>query len=116
MLPISVNAIYQVNYRQRRFYLHPQALLWKTKAKMFVPLKPTWMKGEVKFEILWVLFNDFYFKNGKIRKYDLANFEKILIDAICEKWGHDDTYAWKRKCKKSQVKGWTGVGICVREM
>ncbi len=116
MLPISVNAIYQINHRQRRVYLHPKALMFKSQAKMFMPPKPKWLKRDTKVELMLVVFSNLYFKNGNVKKFDLQNLEKILIDAIAEKYGHDDCYVWKKKAKKSQEDKWSGVGVCIRPL
>jgi len=115
-VPISVNEIYQINHRQRRVYLHPKALLFKTQAKMFMPPKPPWLKERTKLYLMIIIFNNLYFKNGNVRKYDLQNLEKILIDAISEKYGHDDCYIWKKVTKKSHETDWNGVGICLKPL
>jgi len=91
-------------------------MLFKSQAKMFMPPKPQWLKSDTKVELMLVVFTNLYFKNGKVRKFDLQNLEKILIDAISEKYGHDDCYVWKKVAKKSQEGSWGGVGICLRPM
>ena len=116
MLPVSVNQIYMINHRQRRVYLNPKAALFKSQAKMCMPPKPRWMKADTKLELLLVMFTNLYYKNGHVKKFDLQNLEKILIDAVAEKYGHDDCYVWKKIAKKSQEGKWNGVGVCVRPL
>ena len=114
MLPVSVNQLYMINHRQRSVYLNPKALLFKSQAKMCMPPKPGWLKADTKVELLMVIFSNLYYKNGKVKKFDLQNLEKIVIDAVSEKYGHDDCYVWKKVSKKSNEDRWSGVGICVR--
>ncbi len=115
-LPISVNAIYEINHRQRRVFLSTDAKSFKSRAKMYMPLPDKGLTSKTKVELLIIIYRDMYFKNGNMRKYDLQNLEKILIDAISEKYGHDDSYVWKKVSKKSHEINWSGVGVCVRKL
>ena len=41
------------------------------------------------------IFEDWYTKKGAVRKKDLANREKFLIDSVFRSLGLDDSYIFK---------------------
>lgn len=50
------------------------------------------------------IFEDWYFKNGSIRKIDVANREKFLIDSVFKALGIDDKFIFYQSMKKVQSK------------
>lgn len=88
-LPMSINALYQIIYSQRKVELKPECRSWKTKAKQYVPVfkvsEGSTLQLDVVFSFPW------YHKNGKLRKFDSQNLLKLLIDAVSEKVGIDDS-------------------------
>jgi len=46
------------------------------------------------FILLVCYHNEWYYKNGKPKKQDLGNLDKLLIDAIMEHIGWDDSRVW----------------------
>lgn len=102
-LPASMNAIYQIMFHLKQVQMKPEVRLWKTQAKMFVPpWKPINADGFLKIKL--VFHGDWFFKNGKVRKIDLPNLQKIVVDAIAEKLGFDDCMIWDVELKKVQDK------------
>lgn len=98
--PVSCNSLYNVMFSLRRIELKPEIRLWKMKVKEYVPV---WKTGETGY----LYFNaDFHtetlFKNGKLRKLDLQNMEKALIDAVCEKLGIGDEFIFAKHTRKLQ--------------
>lgn len=98
--PVSVNRIYVINHVQRKVSLSDDALLWRTRTIPFV--KPCrwpdeWLlKLTLDFET-----PDWYAKNGNLRRRDMQNLEKLLIDTLFAKWGWDDSrLAEKVSCKR----------------
>lgn len=88
-LPPSVNAIYQILFSQRRVEMKPEVRAWKNNAKMFIPtIEP--LDDSNLFRMDATFSYDFFFKNGKIRKFDTHNMMKVLCDAIAEKAGFRD--------------------------
>lgn len=89
-LPPSVNAIYQIIFHQRRVEMKPDVRLWKTQAKEYVPRIEA--KDETEFFMIDAVFcYPFFYKNGKVKKLDTQNLLKVMIDAIAEKVGFNDT-------------------------
>lgn len=88
-LPMSINSLYQIIYSQRRVELKPECRTWKTKAKEYVPRfaidDDSTLRLDVEFAYPW------HHKNGKLRKFDSQNLLKLLIDAVSEKIGIDDS-------------------------
>lgn len=54
----------------------------------------------IKFKV----FGKWRFENGKPRKLDLQNLEKILIDAIAERYDFDDARIWEKESIKVEAK------------
>ena len=87
-LPPSVNTIYQIIFSQRRVELKPDVRTFKTRAKEYVPR----FNPEGKLVTADFIFTyNFYYKNGKLKKFDTQNLLKVLCDAIAEKCGFDDS-------------------------
>lgn len=93
-LPTSMNAIYGFNANYKRMghgspiYLKNECLLWKSKAKLFVPKISA--KESDRFGISYDVHANWYYKNGKLKKVDGHNFQKLLLDAVVEKQDWDD--------------------------
>ena len=104
--PTSVNRIYLINHTFRRVTLSDEALLWRTRTGAFI--KPWKYNGLIKLTLEYES-NEWYFKNGKIRKLDLQNLEKLLIDTLFMKWGLDDSIlaeklSYKRYGPREQIR------------
>ena len=88
-IPKSINSMYQINYGQRHIYLSNDARIWKSQSKIYVP------KFEIEdgshIGISAVYHMNCFFKNGKVRKVDGPNLDKLLLDTISEKIGLDDS-------------------------
>lgn len=88
-LPMSINSLYQIIYSQRKVELKPECRTWKTKAKQYVPKfsvdDESVIRLDVAFSYPW------RHKNGRLRKFDSQNLLKLLIDAVSEKIGIDDS-------------------------
>lgn len=99
LIPPSVNSLYNVFRMGPRLEvkLKPEVLLFKTKVKQYVPGWAYKHAGERLFFTYTYMDMGYFFKNGKVRRVDLANTEKALLDAICEKIGVDDSYVKERK-------------------
>lgn len=49
-----------------------------------------------------LIFEDWYCKNGSVKKKDVANREKFLIDAVFEALGIDDRFIFIERIEKIQ--------------
>ncbi len=88
--PPSINKLYDINHRQRRVYLSDDALLWKTRTIPFV--KPCRWPADWLFELqLEYQSPSWLTKDGKVRRRDVQNMDKITIDLLFAKWGYDDS-------------------------
>ena len=79
-------------------FLRSEARQFKEKAKLFMP--PRKIDPLTFIKLVFVVKGGFYYKNGKPKKLDLQNHEKILIDAIAEKYGFEDSMGWGKECHK----------------
>jgi Holliday junction resolvase RusA-like endonuclease len=89
-LPPSVNSIYQIIFHQRRVEMKPDVRRWKTEAKEYIqrltPLGESYL-----FNVRADFYYNFFYKNGKVKKFDTQNMMKVLCDAVAEKCGFDDS-------------------------
>lgn len=64
---------------------------WVSQMKKYVP-RPEWIKTCAYFSIGLTYHSDRWFcKNGKLRRIDLQNMEKPVIDMLFEVFGRDDS-------------------------
>jgi Holliday junction resolvase RusA-like endonuclease len=99
-LPPSYNKHFQIIYNLREVCLTPEAHAFKNRVKMSIP--PCEFKSTDKFSIEIEYHSNFVCKNGSNRKIDLQNLDKLLIDALFEKIGLDDSSIWEMKAWKVQ--------------
>lgn len=79
-------------------FLKPEARNFKEKAKLFMP---KWTpEPSTSLSLSFSIRARWMNQNGTFRKLDIQNLEKILIDAISEKFGFDDSRIWQKFCKK----------------
>jgi Holliday junction resolvase RusA-like endonuclease len=98
--PPSMNSAYNVLFAQRRVEMKPEVRRYKTLMKPYV--KALEVKDD---EVVWMrvsVAQDWNYKNGKLKKQDVANMLKVLIDLIAEKQGWDDARLWALEVKKEQ--------------
>lgn len=88
-LPSSMNKMYQINYNTRQIFMAPDVRVWKSKAKLFMPVWKVEEGESVAISLKFVL--NFYFKNGNPRKIDGHNLSKVTVDSIVERYGIDDS-------------------------
>lgn len=93
-LPPSFNKAFKINYYLRNIYLSGEARNFKTKVKMSMP--PMNFPDNCLFMLVIEYHYNWWYKNGKLKKIDSANFDKLLYDAIAEKLGVDDSRFKKR--------------------
>lgn len=98
--PISCNSLYGISSKRGRVqvFLKGEARSFKEKAKLFMPMRtvsPSHLfKLEIKVLAPWMT------QKGNVKKQDIQNLEKILIDAISEKYEFEDSRVWKKNCEK----------------
>ncbi len=110
LAPLSMNAIYQVIFSQRRTQLKPQARFWKTQVKGYIPSLSA-MDSQSKLCLHLSYYHNWFYKNGALRRFDLSNLTKLTVDAICEKVGCDDAQVWELVERKVQSLGKVGIQV-----
>lgn len=56
-----------------------------------------------------------YTKKNTVKRHDVFNYVKSLIDVVCEGLSFDDRYIWSGKVKKAPINGKEYVDIIFRE-
>lgn len=100
LLPTSMNKLYAINYRTRSVYMTPEARNFKSQAKMFI--KPYSVGKNDKLSFSLDVHTDWYFKNGNLRKADIQNLIKVVVDAVSERLGFDDSQVFSFSANKIQ--------------
>lgn len=89
-MPVSVNGIYQVLFKQHRVELKPEARRWKSEAKQHMPpWKPESGTSFICIDV--VFYYNFYGKNGALVEKDTHNYMKLLQDAVAERYDFKDS-------------------------
>ena len=91
---ISYNRNFKINHRLRQVYLTPEARKFKDKIKLHMPKFVIEDKDELKMKVDIEYYQSWYFKNGRQRKKDIQNLDKLIIDAVFERLGIDDCKIW----------------------
>lgn len=93
-LPPSVNQIYgpslSIYSATPRWEIKGEWKLWKSRAKKYVQACE-WAKDAFLKLTLDFHSPDWYYKNGKLKRIDVQNLEKLAIDAVFEKIECDDS-------------------------
>lgn len=98
--PPSINRLYEINHRQRRVFLSDSALLWRTQTTPFI--KPCRWPAEWLLAIeLDYQSPNWLYKNGSLRRADVQNLDKLVIDTLFLKWQTDDSRLVERLSRKT---------------
>lgn len=88
--PPSINRAHLIDHKRRRVGTSDEVLLWRTRTIPFV--KPC------RWPVDWLLKLTLAYespswlcKNGKLRRKDSHNLDKLTIDLCFSKWGWDDS-------------------------
>ncbi len=98
-LPESINSLYKINYHTKQVYMSNAGRAYKMKVKMYMP---SFKAKETKYSIRMDFNGHWLYKNGKNKRADIQNLTKVLIDAVFERIGVDDSYIYKLEAYKIQ--------------
>lgn len=88
--PPSINRAQMIDHQRRRVGTSDEVLLWRTRTTPFV--KPCrWPANWLLKLTLEYQSPDWICKNGKLRRKDSHNLDKLSIDLMFTKWGWDDS-------------------------
>jgi len=97
----SYNMSFKVNYHKRCIYLTKAAHDFKRHVKEHMPyIKIDPLRDFLTIYI--VVVQNWYYKNGKLKKQDIQNMDKLYIDALCEHMGIDDSHVRVSHIEKIQ--------------
>jgi Holliday junction resolvase RusA-like endonuclease len=117
-LPISINDLYiPVRYGSRvSMELSQQGRRFKANAMTHIP--PVTLDPGAKHMCEISVVDNWLTKAGKFRRKDIQNMEKPLIDAMCEKWGVDDSIFWRKVIDKVHTENemMFGIDVVILEM
>ena len=96
----TINHLYgQHGYRK---YLKPEAKALREEIIIRIPKEDNWMTEDSKLEIRVEIHEDWFTKSGKIKKKDIGNREKFLIDSVFNALNIDDKQIFKQTMIKVQ--------------
>ncbi len=94
LIPPSYNKVFKINHRLRQIYLTPAARKFKDMVKLHMPFWNLPVNKIFIFDIKIEYYSKWKFKNKSIKKKDLQNLNKLLIDAVFDVLGRDDAFIW----------------------
>ncbi len=101
-IPPSYNKMFKINFNQKYTYLSQEARDFKNMTKRF--MYPWYPPDDCKFSIYIEIHQDWYYHNKKLKKQDIQNLDKLIIDAIFEQIKVDDSALFETTIKKIQAK------------
>lgn len=99
-IPPSYNRECKINYNLKQVYLSKEARGFKNLVFLSTP-PMNYREGSI-FSISINIVKNWLTKAGKVKREDVQNMDKLLIDAICEKLGFDDSLIYNVSIKKTQ--------------
>lgn len=69
------------------------------------------LKAAEKLKVVVYIHEDWYYKNGNMKKSDVSNREKFLIDSVFKGLEMDDMKIWEHIMIKAQDKAWEGAVV-----
>ncbi len=98
----SINHLYGHN-KFGAFYLKPEAKELREKIKKIVNASfPLSAQEETPLKVIAEIHENWYTKKGTVKKMDLSNREKFLIDSVFDALGLDDKFIFEHIMKKVQ--------------
>lgn len=101
LLPPSMNKLYAINYRTKSVYMTSEARNFKSQMKLFIT--PFAINSSDKLSLKLDVNTNWYFNNGNLKKSDIQNLIKVVVDALSERLGFDDSQVWSFTANKVQA-------------
>lgn len=92
--------MYQIIWGLRKTILSKDYIRFKTEAQLFIPVYKITETDKVEME--FDIYDNWHTKDGNIKKRDVQNLTKALIDAVCSKLRFDDSQVWKETTSKKE--------------
>jgi len=100
LVPESVNGLYKINYAHRVIYLSDEGKAFKYQAKLYIPRTDFTEDDTLSVSVSY--HSNWFYKNGKIKRADSPNLDKLMIDTLFEAIGVDDSHLWQWSSQKVQ--------------
>lgn len=103
----SVNNLYGKTFRHNSVYLKDEGKALKKEIKEIVfatPINnvPDCETKKLQLAVITEVHENWFTKKGTVKKKDLANREKFLIDSVFEALGLEDSFIFEHTMKKIQ--------------
>jgi Holliday junction resolvase RusA-like endonuclease len=99
-LPVSMNKLYSINFVKRCVYMTSEARTFKNNTKLCIGNFSTTKSDKLTLSL--DVHTDWFFKNGNPKKSDIQNLIKVVVDAVSERLGFDDSQIWSFSANKIQ--------------
>lgn len=103
MLPPSANAIYapvNLGRKGQSIIMKKGAVEWIKQATLFLP--PRKVPDNVKLRMELEYHANWYTKDGSVKQKDVRNYEKLVCDTVCRRYGINDKLVWESLVTKVQ--------------
>jgi Holliday junction resolvase RusA-like endonuclease len=110
--PVSVNEAY-ATIRGRRVKTKKARSFESCQLEIHKPIVFT---KTMRLHVSIYIWKDWLTVHGKIRKTDIANYEKVLIDTLSNRLGFDDSQIWTMQMRKMTAPVQPMVEIAINEI
>lgn len=98
LVPPSMNALMEIIWHQRKIKVKPSIRLFRSQFQSYLP---SWTpQPDTLYSVDFTFFDDWYWKSGGLKRQDAPNLIKCCLDALCDRYGLDDSRVWTLTCRK----------------
>ena len=98
----TVNNLYGKTFKHNGLYLKPEAKKIKEHIHDLIKLLPSQDFVDKKLKVIVDVYENWLTKKGEVKRKDIANREKFIIDSVFECLGLDDKYIYEMILRKIQ--------------
>lgn len=100
----TINHLYGSSFKHNRRYIKPEAKILKEKIKEQLQFSAPefWCLDSERLKVEVEIYEDWLTKNGEVKRKDLSNREKFIIDSVFDALGIDDKFIFEHTMKKIQ--------------
>ena len=100
----TINHLYGRSFKHNRPYMKPEAKKLREEIKEIIVNQafPLFSGGENRFKVTVAIHENWYTKKNTVKRKDVANREKFLIDSVFEALGIEDKFIFDHRMIKIQ--------------
>ena len=101
-VPPTYNKQLKIAFNIKQVYLSKEAKDFKKLVSLLIPPMTLPNTPNTKYKLTITIVNNWYTKKGTIRRHDIQNLDKLLVDCIAQRLGFDDSQIFEEHLIKEQ--------------